>query len=139
LNEYTHSRQANATRYHQWFSEAEIEAGTQGRFDLPKTIPGALHVWNQYGIRVHEGRRDQLKAHLQEQKIGAEIYYPIPLHMQECYRSLGYAEGSLPETERASKEILHIPIYPELTLLEQRAVVDAIECFYASAAYRRVA
>ena len=139
LNEYTHSRQANATRYHQWFSEAEIETGTQGRFDLPKTIPGALHVWNQYGIRVHEGRRDQLKAHLQEQKIGAEIYYPIPLHMQECYRSLGYAKGSLPETERASKEILHIPIYPELTLLEQRAVVDAIECFYASAAYRRVA
>jgi dTDP-4-amino-4,6-dideoxygalactose transaminase len=135
LNEYTHTRQANAARYDSWFSEA----GLQEQFALPKTSPGAFHVWNQYGIRIPEGRRDALKAHLQERKIGAEIYYPIPLHMQDCYRSLGYAQGCLPETERASREILHLPIYPELTIDEQRTVVEAIDSFYATAAYRRVA
>jgi len=135
LNEYTHTRQANAARYHQWFKEA----GLDGQFELPATVPGAFHVWNQYGIRIPEGRRDALKAHLQDRKIGAEIYYPIPLHLQDCYRSLGYTQGSLLETERASKEILHIPIYPELTYQEQRTVVDAIGKFYATAAYRRAA
>jgi len=135
LNEYTHARQANAARYDQWFAEA----GLQDKFVLPKTSPGAFHVWNQYGIRVPEGRRDALKAHLQERKIGAEIYYPIPLHMQDCYRSLGYAQGCLPETERASSEILHLPIYPELTIQEQQTVVGAIQSFYNTAAFRRVA
>lgn len=135
LNDYTHTRQANAARYDAWFAET----GLNEQFELPKTTPGAFHVWNQYGIRVPEGRRDALKTHLQDRKIGAEIYYPIPLHMQDCYRSLGYAQGCLPETERASAEILHLPIYPELTIDEQRTVVLAIQSFYATAAYRRVA
>jgi len=135
LGDYTRTRQANAARYETLFSAA----GLDEQFELPTTNTDSFHVWNQYGIRVLHGRRDQLKAHLQSVGVGAEIYYPIPLHQQECYRDLGYADGSLPETERAAKEILHLPIYPELTIEEQLTVVETIESFYAVNAARKAA
>jgi len=71
--------------------------------------------------------------------IGNEVYYPVPLHQQECFRDLGYTDGCLPQTEKASKEILHLPIYPDLTEREQEWVVQGIERFYASASFRRAA
>lgn len=135
LNQYTHARQANAERYEVLFQEA----GLTDCFELPKTDPNAFHVWNQYGIRVRDNRRDALKAHLQSQSVGAEIYYPIPLHLQECYTNLGYIQGCLPETEKASREILHLPIYPELHIEEQLRVVECVKEFYATAAYRKAA
>ncbi len=135
LGDYTRTRQANAARYKTLFASA----GLDRPFVLPMASPDAFHVWNQYGIRVLHGRRDELKAHLQAHGVGAEIYYPIPLHQQECYRDLGHATGSFPETERAAAEMLNLPIYPELTIAEQLSVVESIKSFYDSVSRRRAA
>jgi dTDP-4-amino-4,6-dideoxygalactose transaminase len=135
LRGYTLARQANAERYQRLFDEVSLSTDVE----LPYRMPGAFHVWNQYGIRVRHGERDALKAHLQSQGIGCEIYYPIPLHLQECFRSLGYREGSLPESERAAREILHLPVYPELAVEEQHRVVRSIAEFYGASAIRKAA
>jgi dTDP-4-amino-4,6-dideoxygalactose transaminase len=84
-------------------------------------------VWHQYVIRTR--RRDALRDFLAMRQIGSEIYYPLPLHMQEALKSLGYAEGSFPEAERAAREVLALPIFPELREDEQQTVVDAIAEF----------
>ena len=128
LSDYAEARRANAARYLQMFAQANLE----GIIGLPYQDPDAHHVWNQFSIRVPDGRRDALRASLTEQKIGTEIYYPIPLHLQKCFESLGHRVGSFPETERASLEILHLPVYPELTIAEQEQVVEAIANFYLS-------
>lgn len=135
LDDYTKARQANASRYAQMFRDA----GLSDQFALPYQDPAAYHVWNQYGIRVHDGRRDELKTYLQKQGIGCEIYYPVPLHEQKCFQNCGYALGSLPHTEAASREILHLPIYPELQLAEQERVVNTIKSYYAQAYRSRAA
>jgi dTDP-4-amino-4,6-dideoxygalactose transaminase len=83
-------------------------------------------VWNQYTVRVKNGRRDALQKFLADRKIGSAIYYPVPLHLQKCFAALGYEEGSLPVTEQACREVLSLPIYPELTAAEQGAVIDAV-------------
>jgi dTDP-4-amino-4,6-dideoxygalactose transaminase len=135
LDSYTQSRCAHAARYKELFQASQLHEIVE----LPRKQPKATHVWNQYGIRVPHGRRDALKAHLQQQGIGCEVYYPVPLHMQECFSDLGYSLGCLPNTESAAREILHLPVYPELTPAEQESVVEAIESFYMTGAYRRVA
>lgn len=135
LGDYTRARQVNAARYSAMFSASKLE----GAFSLPYQDPAANHVWNQYGIRVHNEQRDALKSFLQQQGIGCEVYYPVPLHEQKCFQSSGYKLGSLPETERASREILHLPIYPELRVDEQTRVVAAIDQFYRQAYRSRAA
>jgi len=95
----------------------------------PLRAPGRSHIFHQYTIRIADGRRDELKEHLKEHGIGSMIYYPVPLHLQECFGHLGYSEGQLPESESASREVLSLPIFPELTLEEQQAVVKAIKEF----------
>jgi dTDP-4-amino-4,6-dideoxygalactose transaminase len=119
LAQWAELRKANARRYH----DAVAAAGLAGQIVLPHGEPHCEHVWNQYTIRVTSGRRDAVKAQLAEVGVGSEIYYPVPLHLQECFQSLGYKPGSLPETERAAKEVLSLPIYPELTAAEQHTVV----------------
>jgi dTDP-4-amino-4,6-dideoxygalactose transaminase len=89
-------------------------------------------VWNQFVIRVADGRRDALRAHLTSVGVGTEIYYPVPLHLQKCFASLGWQKGDLPETERAAEETLALPIFPELTLDEQHTVVARITEFLAA-------
>jgi dTDP-4-amino-4,6-dideoxygalactose transaminase len=90
------------------------------------------HVWNQYIVRVPGGRRDALREHLKLAKIGTEIYYPVPVHLQECFKPLGYQPGRLPESERAAFESLALPIFPELTAAEQMQVVAHISNFFGT-------
>jgi dTDP-4-amino-4,6-dideoxygalactose transaminase len=135
LDAYAKARQRNADRYTELLKNSRLHETVM----LPYVDPRGLHVWNQYGIRVPFGRRDALRQHLTKQGIGNEVYYPVPLHMQECFAGLGYSLGCLPNTESAAREILHLPIYPELTESEQDAVVEGIESFYLTGAFRRVA
>jgi len=89
----------------------------------------AGHVYHQYVVRVE--RRDELRQFLADRKIGSEIYYPVPLHLQRCFTFLGYAPGSLPVSEKAAQDVLALPIFPEITADEQSAVVSAITDFYS--------
>jgi len=130
IDGWNHARRAVARRYHALFHAAGLaEAGpypTHG-IVLPREVPGAHHVWHQYVIRA--ARRDALRGFLAARRIGSEIYYPVPLHMQEALQGLGYAEGSFPEAERAAREVLALPIFPELREDEQQTVVAAIAEF----------
>ena len=92
------------------------------------TLPQAHHIFHQYVIRAM--RRDELRQFLSARGIGSEVYYPVPLHMQDCFNYLGYGPGDLPHTELAAKEVLALPIFPEITEDEQQRVVDAIREFY---------
>jgi len=100
--------------------------------DLPVTTPyespDVYHVYHQYTIRVKQ--RDALAADLKERGIGTMVYYPVPLHLQRLYAGLKYGEGSLPVSEAASREVLSLPMYPELTEEQQIAVAEAIRRFY---------
>jgi dTDP-4-amino-4,6-dideoxygalactose transaminase len=125
LDEYARRRRENADRYTKLFTEA----GLDQKIGLPVTLKGRGHVWNQYTIRVPGGRRDDLRAFLNERNIGAEIYYPLGLHDQKCFEMYGYKPGDLPETERAAGEVLALPIFPELTAAEQEIVVGRIAEF----------
>jgi dTDP-4-amino-4,6-dideoxygalactose transaminase len=118
LGEWTARRAANARRY-----ESLLAAGLDGQLGLPRTDERCHHVWNQYTVRIGGGRRDAVKAQLAAAGVGSEIYYPVPLHLQKCFQSLGYGPGSLPHTEKAAREVLSLPIFPELTAIEQDTVV----------------
>jgi dTDP-4-amino-4,6-dideoxygalactose transaminase len=107
------------------------DAGLTNDVTLPPDDSDGTHVWNQFTIRVPNSRRDALRAHLAEQRIASEIYYPIPLHQQECFRHIDYAPGSLIQSERAAAEVLSLPVFPEMTLAEQQRVVRGIGSFFA--------
>ena len=126
LDEWTEMRQANAARY----TEMLVDSGLDKYIGLPKAASDRRHVWNQYVVRVPDGQRDSLREFLGESKIGAEIYYPMGLHEQACFQYLGYAKGDLPETDRATDEVLALPIFPELTADEQAFVVSRIAKFF---------
>ncbi|MGD9646450.1 MAG: DegT/DnrJ/EryC1/StrS family aminotransferase [Pirellulales bacterium] len=126
LERWTVEREANAAHYARLIVDRKLNKS----ISLPTVAPGRRHVWNQYVIRVADGRRDALRAHLEAERIGTEIYYPLPLHLQPCFAALGYKTGMLPETERAAHETLALPIFPELTADEQQRVVEAIASFY---------
>jgi len=124
------ARRAVAERYHSLFRKAGLaETGPYPAkgIVLPSEVPGAHHVWHQYVIR--SARRDDLREFLSARKIGSEIYYPVPLHMQAALQSLGYVEGDFPESERAAREVLALPIFPEIREDEQQTVVTAIAEF----------
>jgi dTDP-4-amino-4,6-dideoxygalactose transaminase len=124
------ARRTVAERYHALFATAGLaETGpypSRG-IVLPHEVSGTRHVWHQYVIRAT--RRDALREFLSARSIGSEVYYPVPLHMQEALKSLGYAKGSFPEAERAAREVLALPIFPELREDEQQTVVAAIAEF----------
>jgi dTDP-4-amino-4,6-dideoxygalactose transaminase len=130
IDKWNHARRAVARRYHALFHAAGlVESGTQPAHGivLPHEVPGSRHVWHQYVIRT--SRRNELRAFLADRLIGSEIYYPAPLHMQEALKSLGYGEGNFPEAERAAREVLALPIFPELREDEQQTVVRAVAEF----------
>jgi dTDP-4-amino-4,6-dideoxygalactose transaminase len=128
LDRWTTARQNLAAKYNELFSNC----GLDRLLTLPLAVSQRRHVWNQYVLRVPDGRRDALRQHLTERKIGTEIYYPIPLHLQPCLAYLGYRKGDLPQTERAAAETLALPIFPELTLAEQQTVVREIASFFGA-------
>jgi dTDP-4-amino-4,6-dideoxygalactose transaminase len=132
LDGWTKKRQENASRYETLFNQSGLTQN--GKVKLPEPVyrnSGArhYHIYNQFVLRVEQ--RDALMTHLKQKGIGAEIYYPVPFHLQECFLSLGYREGDFPESERAAKETVAIPIYPELTTEQQTEVVEAIAAFYS--------
>ena len=124
LDDWTAARQSNASYY----DRAIDAAGLGDKVSTPKTLTGKRHIYNQYVIRVND--RDQLKKHLGEAGIGTEIYYPVPLHLQQCFAELGYKEGDCPESESAAQETVAIPVYPELSREQQDYVVSTIADFY---------
>ncbi|HZE97233.1 MAG TPA: DegT/DnrJ/EryC1/StrS family aminotransferase [Planctomycetota bacterium] len=121
LPAWTVGRRSNAERYRKLFAEA----GLRSKVGLPSDVPG--HIYNQFVIRVE--RRDALQAFLTGRKIGSEVYYPVPLHLQECFAGLGLRKGSLPVSEEMAATSLALPIYPELTAVQQETVVDAVAEF----------
>jgi dTDP-4-amino-4,6-dideoxygalactose transaminase len=129
---WNHARRTIAKRYHALFHAAGLaESGPYPVHGvvLPHEVPGSRHVWHQYVIRT--SRRDELRAFLTNRKIGSEIYYPVPLHLQEALQPLGYKAGDFPEAERAAQEVLALPIFPELREDEQETVVAAIAEFFS--------
>jgi dTDP-4-amino-4,6-dideoxygalactose transaminase len=126
LASWTDARRRNARRYRELFA-ALVPAD---RVSVPRELPDCYHIYNQFVIRAAE--RDALRGHLDKVGVGTEIYYPVPFHVQECFASLGYAQGAFPHAERAAAETLALPIYGELTSDQQQFVVESIAAFYAS-------
>jgi len=121
LDSWTAARQNNAARYDHLFAEAVPQVL------LPKTV-ASRHIFNQYVIRAPE--RDSLKTVLQGKGVSSEVYYPVPLHLQECFAGLGYRTGAFPQSETAAQETLALPIYPELTDAQAHYVVQCFREFY---------
>jgi len=122
LDGWTEGRRRNAARYDRLF----LENGLLPAVTLP-AARATRHIYNQYAIRTT--RRDELQKYLKEQGIGTEVYYPVPMHLQECFAYLGHKEGDFPESEKAAKESLAIPVYPELTADQAAYVVKCIRDF----------
>jgi dTDP-4-amino-4,6-dideoxygalactose transaminase len=124
LEEWTLARQRNADHYDTLIREAGLDEVVA----VPFRAPGYRHIFNQYVIRVQ--RRDELRAHLATNGVGTEIYYPVPLHAQQCFAYLGHSPEDFPEAQRAAAEALALPIYPELTTAQREYVVEQIASFY---------
>ncbi len=129
LDEWTAGRQRNAKKYDQLFAGAglAVVSGKSSLVGLPSIVTDR-HIFNQYVIRVTD--RDQLQAALQQRKIGTEVYYPVPMHLQECFAYLGHGIGSFPESEGAARETVALPIYPELSEAQLKYVVESIREFF---------
>jgi len=117
-----------ATHYHELFRQSGLIGN--GLIDIPPLRTDKSHVFNNYVIRA--GHRDELKQFLAERRIQSEIYYPLPLHLQKCFANLGYKQGDLPHAELAAREVLALPLYPELTSEQQETVVGTIKEFYSA-------
>ncbi len=124
LDDWTRGRQANAKKYRTLFAQKELT----GNITLPLEKPGR-HIYNQFVILVPE-RRDELRAFLNQAGIGSEVYYPVPLHLQECFDYLGYQSGQFKQAEKAAQCSLAIPIYPELSDDQLEYVVEQIRIFF---------
>lgn len=125
LDTWTAARQRNAALYDAAFAKAKLGDAVS----TPHAQPGSRHIYNQYVIRARD--RDALRQHLGDLKVGSEIYYPVPLHLQQCFAYLGHAAGAFPHSEAAARETVALPIYPELVPEQLHFVVDSIAGFYA--------
>ena len=120
LTAWNERRRAIAARY----GELLDSAARSGRLTLPVEAPGRRHVYHQYVVRVPG--RDRVRARLAERGIATAVFYPLPLHLQECFSSLGYRKGVFPESEKAAEEVLALPVFPELTQAEVESVAEAL-------------
>lgn len=128
LDAWSRARASNADLYDRLFRESGLVE--RGSIVPPPRAPYSTHIFNQYTVRARD--RDRLADHLAARGIGRAIYYPVPLHLQECFRDLGYRPGDFPEAERACAEVLSLPVYPELTHAQIERVVGEIASFYAA-------
>ena len=131
LDRWTALRQQHAELYERLFRDTGLVEKCRVRPPTAVYKTTGLdhyHIYNQFVIGVSD--RDQLQAHLKAKGIGTEVYYPVPLHRQECFNGLGYHEGDFPEAERASRELLALPIYPELNEDQQHYVVQAVRDWF---------
>ena len=133
LEEWNRQRRERASTYDSLFVRAGFRSGNSSNPQSPvqflECLPEAHHIYHQYVIRAQ--RRDELKKFLGDRGVGSEVYYPLSLHQQKCFTYLGYREGDLPESERAAREVLALPIFPEITEAEQTYVVETIAEFYS--------
>ena len=129
LENWNQQRRQRAATYDRMLADAGLVATNNSPVRRLQTSPHAVHVFHQYVIRAE--RRDELRKFLADRKIGTEVYYPIPLHLQPCFAYLGYGVGDLPESERAAREVRALPMFPELTEAEQKCVIQAIADFYS--------
>jgi len=125
LDTWTERRRSNADNYRRLFTDLSLTE----RIGLPVERPNCKHIYNQYVIRTPQVR-DKLRSFLTEKRIGTDIYYPVPLHLQQCFAYLGNRDGDMPESEKAARETLALPIYPELRAEQQEYVVDAVNDFF---------
>ena len=123
LDTWSAQRRRVAARYQ------ELLGGVE-EIVLPNTGPDRSHIFHQFTVRVRDGLRDGLLAYLKEAGIGTAVYYPLPLHLQECFDYLGYRRGDFPEAERASQQVLSLPMFPELTASEQETIAMTITSFF---------
>jgi dTDP-4-amino-4,6-dideoxygalactose transaminase len=126
LDSWSDRRKANADLYRELFTDA----GLTEQISLPFERENVRHIYNQYVVRI-PGRRDELRAFLTEAGVGTDIYYPVPLHLQECFEYVGYRTGDMPESEKAAAETLALPIYPELRREQQEYVVEQFAKFFS--------
>ncbi|HEU4507912.1 MAG TPA: DegT/DnrJ/EryC1/StrS family aminotransferase [Pyrinomonadaceae bacterium] len=124
LDQWSEERARKAAAYSQMLHDAQLSF----KLITPHVRTDARHIFHQYVIRV-PGNRDALAEHLKQHGVGTKVYYPIPLHRQQCFYYLGYNDGDFPEAESAARETLALPVYPELTEAQQSYVVDAIKSF----------
>jgi dTDP-4-amino-4,6-dideoxygalactose transaminase len=127
LDRWCDQRIERARTYYSLFAAADL-LGPQRVLAAPAPAPDKTHVFNNYVIRA--ARRDALRAFLQSRGIQTEIYYPVPLHLQRCFSQLGHVEGDFPKSELAARQVLALPLYPELTIAQQESVVSAIGDFF---------
>ena len=125
LDKWTLQRQIVAQQYELMVNDAGLTA----EVGLPFVRSDGRHVFHQFVIRAGEGRRDALREHLSQRGVGTNVYYPLPLHLQECFADLGYQNGDFPAAESAAMETLALPIYPELTTEQQDYVVESLRGF----------
>ncbi len=129
LDGWAEARRTNAKDIERRYLEGGGLPFERGGLKFPREAAGRHHVFNQFVVRVGRGRRDSLKEYLEKRSIGAAIYYPVPLHLQECFFSLGGKAGDFPESERAAKETLAIPVFPELTGEQKAALSSTLAAF----------
>ncbi len=127
LDQWAEGRRRNAARYAHLFAQADL----LDQVTLPATRDGNFHVYNQFTVRA--AKRDELRAYLKDQGVGTEIYYPLPMHLQNCYKHLGHRKGSFPVSEQAAEQVLSLPIYAELSEDHLGYVVGTIAQFYRRA------
>jgi dTDP-4-amino-4,6-dideoxygalactose transaminase len=124
LDDWSNARAEKAQKYSHLLEGAKLNF----RLDPPYVKPDGRHIFHQYVLRVPD-HRDALMEHLRTHGVATKVYYPIPLHLQECFAYLGYKEGDYPEAEKAARETFALPLFPELTSEQQQYVVDAIQDF----------
>ena len=128
LEQWNEERRRHAATYDHLLAKAGLAGSAQAPLRLLKTRPEAHHIYHQYVVR--SSKRDELRAFLKERGVATEVYYPVPLHLQAPLKYFGYGEGSFPESERACREVLALPMFAELTDSEQQYVVDSIAAFF---------